>query len=123
VHDCWSGDRLGKKVWVGVRVFVSNDTGSFIKGKKHGKSQRRQVFKKYMFVRFIRTISYDTVTSALPGGHPNFGQSFKTCARREVLEKAGHHVKADSVRFLTAINDAMASKLKHYVTMFMCFHS
>jgi 8-oxo-dGTP diphosphatase len=76
-----------------------------------------------MFVGFIREISYDTGTCARPGGHPNFGQSFETCARREVLEETGLHVKADNVRFLTATNDVMASELKHYVAIFMCFHS
>jgi 8-oxo-dGTP diphosphatase len=38
---------------------------------------------------------------------------------REVLEETGLLIKDDTVRFLTATNDIMASEHKHYVTIFM----
>lgn len=38
---------------------------------------------------------------------------------REVFEETGLQVKADTVRFMTATNDVMASEHKHYVTIFM----
>ena len=55
----------------------------------------------------------------MPGGHLDFGESFETCAMREVLEETDLQVKEDSVRFLTATNDIMPSEHKHYVTIFM----
>ncbi|RMJ28771.1 Nudix domain-containing protein [Aspergillus sp. HF37] len=55
-------------------------------------------------------------TWALPGGHLEHGESFDSCARREVAEETGLDV-AD-VRFLTATNSVM-SEGKHYVTIFM----
>lgn len=76
--------------------------------------------KTYMSISTIIQLSYmQSGTWALPGGHLNFGESFETCAMREVLEETGLQVKDDSVRFLTATNDVMPSEHKHYVTIFM----
>ena len=77
-------------------------------------------FKTYMSISTIIQLSYmQSGTWALPGGHLDFGESFETCAMREVLEETGLQVKDDSVRFLTATNDVMPSEHKHYVTIFM----
>jgi ADP-ribose pyrophosphatase YjhB (NUDIX family) len=59
-------------------------------------------------------------TWALPGGHLEFGESFETCAEREVLEETG--LKISDVRFLTAVNSVMGDENKHYVTIFMGAH-
>lgn len=77
--------------------------------------------KRYIFIDFYpyKSLTHGTGTWALPGGHIEFGESFETCATREVFEETGLHIKADSVRFLTATNDVMASEHKHYVTIFM----
>lgn len=56
-------------------------------------------------------------TLAIPGGHLEFGESFETCAEREVLEETGLAVR--DVRFLTATNSVMVEERKHYVTIFM----
>jgi ADP-ribose pyrophosphatase YjhB (NUDIX family) len=59
-------------------------------------------------------------TWALPGGHLESGESFETCAEREVLEETG--LKISDVRFLTAVNSIMGDENKHYVTIFMGAH-
>jgi len=77
-------------------------------------------FKTYMSISTIIQLSYmQSGTWALPGGHLDFGESFETCAMREVLEETGVQVKDNSVRFLTITNDVMPSEHKHYVTIFM----
>lgn len=56
-------------------------------------------------------------TWALPGGHLEFGESFETCAKREILEETG--LKIRGVRYLTATNSVFEAEGKHYVTIFM----
>lgn len=56
-------------------------------------------------------------TWALPGGHLEFGESFDTCAKREILEETG--LKIGGVRYLTATNSVFEAEGKHYVTIFM----
>ncbi|KAJ5776059.1 uncharacterized protein N7511_001070 [Penicillium nucicola] len=84
------------QVQVGVGVFILNPEGKFVIGKRQG--------------------SLGAGTWALPGGHLEFGESFETCAEREVLEETGQ--KISDVRFLTAANSIVDGK-KHYVTIFM----
>ncbi|KAI5889934.1 uncharacterized protein SCHCODRAFT_02689986 [Schizophyllum commune H4-8] len=85
------------QVRVGVGVFVTNQSGQFIIGKRKG--------------------SHGAGTYALPGGHLEYGESFEACGTREVLEETGLEI-AD-ITFLTATNDIMASENKHYVTVFV----
>ncbi|KAI4518703.1 hypothetical protein K523DRAFT_248594 [Schizophyllum commune Tattone D] len=85
------------QVRVGVGVFVTNQSGQFIIGKRKG--------------------SHGAGTYALPGGHLEYGESFEACAIREVLEETGLEI-AD-ITFLTATNDIMAAEKKHYVTIFV----
>jgi 8-oxo-dGTP diphosphatase len=53
----------------------------------------------------------------LPGGHLEYGESFETCAEREILEETG--LKIRGIRFLTATNSVFKTEGKHYVTIFM----
>lgn len=55
----------------------------------------------------------------LPGGHLEFGESFATCAARELLEETGIEVKEGEVHFLTAGNNVFEKERKHYVTIAM----
>ncbi|KAJ5899774.1 NUDIX hydrolase [Penicillium taxi] len=80
---------------VGVGVFVLNAAGQFILGKRKG--------------------SIGADTWALAGGNLEFGESFQTCAKREVFEETG--LQIHNLKFLTATNHVMADK--HYVTVFM----
>lgn len=56
-------------------------------------------------------------TWALPGGHLEFGESFETCAEREILEETGLHIQ--NIKFLTAVNNVFEAEKKHYVTVCM----
>ena len=110
------------KVRVGVGVFVFNSAGSFIVGKRkgsHGAGNSSKANYVHFYCLYCTIVYIPSGTWALPGGHLEFGESFETCATREVLEETGIQVKGDSVRFLTATNDVMASEHKHYVTIFM----
>ncbi|KAF9468893.1 NUDIX hydrolase domain-like protein [Collybia nuda] len=82
---------------VGVGVFILDQAGRFILGKRKG--------------------SHGEGTWALPGGHLEFGETFEACAVREVLEETG--LQVTDLRFLTATNNIMESEGKHYVTIFL----
>jgi len=56
-------------------------------------------------------------TWCFPGGHLEFNESFKDCARRETLEEAGIEIK--NIKFATATNDFHKNEDKHYVTIFV----
>jgi 8-oxo-dGTP diphosphatase len=56
-------------------------------------------------------------TWAFPGGHLEFNESIEECARREVFEETGIHIK-DS-RYDTFTNDIFREDQKHYVTLFV----
>lgn len=52
-----------------------------------------------------------------PGGHLEYGESFETCARREVSEETG--LEIENIRHGTFTNDLFDAEGKHYVTLFM----
>ncbi len=52
-----------------------------------------------------------------PGGHLEFGESWKECALREIKEEAG--IKVKNLRFATATNDLFSKEKKHYITIIM----
>lgn len=56
-------------------------------------------------------------TWGLPGGHLEFGESFETCATREVLEETGLIIH--SLRFLAVVNSVMHAEGKHYAVIFV----
>lgn len=58
-----------------------------------------------------------TGTLALPGGHLEWGETFETCAAREVQEETGLIMRG--VRFLTAIDDIDVKEGKHFVVIVM----
>ena len=64
-----------------------------------------------------RINSHGNETWSLPGGHLELFETFEECAKREVLEESGLHIK--SVEFLTATNDIFNKEKKHYITIFM----
>ncbi|KAL4905942.1 hypothetical protein BDW74DRAFT_152309 [Aspergillus multicolor] len=88
-----------KQVRVGVAVFALNHENKFILGKRIG--------------------SHGADTWGLPGGHLEYGESWETCAARELQEETGLNVDISSVQYLTATNDVFAREGKHYVTIFV----
>ncbi|KAI8803412.1 NUDIX hydrolase domain-like protein [Cladochytrium replicatum] len=89
---------MSQAVRVGVGVFVVRRKDSAVLiGKRKG--------------------SHGAGTWQLPGGHLEFGESFETCAAREVLEETG--LSVTDLTFLTATNDIFEKEGKHYVTIFM----
>ncbi|RHZ43459.1 nucleotide triphosphate diphosphatase NUDT15 [Aspergillus thermomutatus] len=82
---------------VGVGVVILNREGKIILGKRKG--------------------SHGAGTWAFPGGHLEFGESFESCAVREVLEETG--LPIHDVRFLTVTNDVMEAEGKHYITVYV----
>ena len=54
----------------------------------------------------------------VPGGHLEWGESFKACASRELFEETGIHVEESDIMFLTATNDIAFEENRHYVTIF-----
>jgi 8-oxo-dGTP diphosphatase len=54
---------------------------------------------------------------SFPGGHLEFGESWESCARREVLEETGVHIQ--NIRFGAVTNDVFTEESKHYVTIFL----
>ena len=56
-------------------------------------------------------------TWAFPGGHLEFNESIEKCAKREVFEETGIHIK--NIRCGTFTNDIFRKDQKHYVTLFV----
>jgi len=56
-------------------------------------------------------------TWAFPGGHLEFNESIEECAKREVFEETGIHIK--NIRCGTFTNDIFRKDQKHYVTLFV----
>ena len=61
--------------------------------------------------------SHGADTWALPGGHLEFGESIRNCAKREVFEETG--LVVHSVRKVAFTNDYFEKEGKHYVTLFV----
>lgn len=100
------------QVRVGVGVFILSDPSS---------SSRHPADPIFLVGK--RLNSHGANTLALPGGHLEPGETFSSCAIREVLEETGLRVR--DVRFLTATEDLFPSTPgsggvgKHYVTVFV----
>lgn len=118
---------------VGVAVFMTNNEGKFILGKRkgsHGAGESTCLstdssitpFQIHHAVQQSNAPETDNHPDAagtwgLPGGHLEANESFEDCAHREILEETGLHIR--NLRFLTATNDVMEAEGKHYVTIFM----
>lgn len=83
-------------VRVGIAVFVIKN-GKFLLAKRKG--------------------SHGEGSWALPGGHLEFGESFETTARREVMEETSLTIK--NIRFGAVTNDQFHLENKHYITIWM----
>lgn len=70
------------------------------------------VFKKGKILLGKRQGSHGAGEYACPGGHLEFGESFKQCAKRECLEEVGIEIK--NVRLLR-LSNLKKYKGKHYV--------
>lgn len=81
---------------VGIGVFVWKD-GKFLMGRRRG--------------------SHGHDTWSVPGGHLEFGESWETCAKREVKEETGMDIV--NVRFFAATNDYFEDESKHYITIWV----
>ncbi|MGD8293754.1 MAG: NUDIX hydrolase [Desulfobacterales bacterium] len=64
-----------------------------------------------------RKNAHGSGTWAFPGGHLEFNESIKACARREVFEETGLQIK--NLRYGPFTNDVFADEEKHYVTLFV----
>ncbi|KAE9981353.1 hypothetical protein EG328_011703 [Venturia inaequalis] len=84
---------------VGVGLFVFRPDGTFIIGKRKG--------------------ALGAGTLGLPGGHLEFGETFASCAARELTEETGIAVKPERIHFLTAGNNVFEGEGRHYVTIAM----
>jgi 8-oxo-dGTP diphosphatase len=78
---------------IGVNVFVFNEAGKILMGKRIGKT------------------GYGTW--CLPGGHFEWGESLASGAGRELEEETS--LVAESLEFLHIINDPIPSEKVHYV--------
>ena len=77
---------------VGIGVAVFNDNGHVLLGRRKG--------------------SHGAGEYAFPGGHLEYGETFESCARREVMEECG--IEITDVEFVLVAN-VMAYLPKHYV--------
>jgi 8-oxo-dGTP diphosphatase len=75
------------------------------------------ILKRNMLLLGKRIDGHGKNTWQSAGGHLEFGESFKTCAQREIKEEIG--IKVKNIKFVTATNDVFEKENKHYVTIFM----
>lgn len=75
------------------------------------------VIKKDRVLLGKRKNSHGSGTWAFPGGHLEFNESIRDCARREVSEETGIRIK--NLRYGPYTNDIFAEDGKHYVTLFV----
>ena len=54
---------------------------------------------------------------SFPGGHLEFNETWKECARRETFEETG--ILINNIRFAAATNDIFKKEKKHYITLMM----
>ncbi|MDQ3065199.1 MAG: NUDIX domain-containing protein [bacterium] len=78
------------------------------------------VFKDGEFIMLQRKGSHGSGSWSVPGGHLDFGESFKDTAVREVKEETGLDIK--SIRFGAVTNDYFRDENMHYVTVWMVSH-
>ncbi len=84
-------------VRVGVGLWVLNDQGKVLLGKRLSK--------------------HGTGTWAPPGGHLEFGESIQLCASRELFEETGLRIPLGTIEPFATTNDIFYGEEKHYVTV------
>ncbi len=87
---------MGKRPFVGVAVIVIKDNKVLLGKRKN---------------------SHGSGTWQFPGGHLEFNESIKACARRELFEETG--IKIKNIRFGPYTNDIFKKEEKHYITLFV----
>ncbi len=87
---------MGKRPFVGVAVIVIKDQKVLLGKRKN---------------------SHGSGTWQFPGGHLEFNESIKDCARRELFEETG--IKIKNIRFGPYTNDIFQKEKKHYITLFV----
>ena len=88
---------MKNRPFVGVGVLIFNEINQMLLAKRKG--------------------SHGAADWQPPGGHLEFGESFETCAIREVFEETG--LKINTPEFLTITNDFFETDEKHYISIFM----
>ena len=87
---------MEKRPFVGVAVIVIKDNKILLGKRKN---------------------SHGSGTWQFPGGHLEFNESIKDCARRELFEETG--IKIKKLRFGPYTNDIFQKEKKHYITLFV----
>ncbi len=64
-----------------------------------------------------RLSSHGSGDWAFPGGHLELNESIVECAKREVFEETGLHIK--NTQHFAYTNDIFKEEKKHYVTLFV----
>jgi 8-oxo-dGTP diphosphatase len=67
----------------------------------------------------LRKGSHGAGTWGFPGGHLEFGESFETCASRELYEETGILLAPDQFHLTACTNDFFEKENMHYVTVFL----
>ena len=75
------------------------------------------VMKENQVLLGKRKNAHGAGTWAFPGGHLEFNESIEACAKRELFEETGIHIK--NIRYGTFTNDIFREDQKHYVTLFV----
>ena len=70
------------------------------------------IFKEGRVLMALRKGAHGDGEYAFPGGHLEYGESFETCARREVMEECG--IEIENLRFLFVAN-VLAYMPQHFV--------
>ena len=87
---------MEKRPFVGVAVIVTKDNKVLLGKRKN---------------------SHGSGTWQFPGGHLEFNESIKDCARRELFEETG--IKIKNLSFGPYTNDIFEKEKKHYITLFV----
>jgi 8-oxo-dGTP diphosphatase len=88
---------MQKSVQVGVGVLIYNEHREILLGQ--------------------RINSHGEKSYGPPGGHLEFGETFESCAIREVKEET--NLVVVSPKFVCSTNDIFSNKDKHYISIFM----
>jgi 8-oxo-dGTP diphosphatase len=75
------------------------------------------IFKGRQLLLGKRQKAHGAYSWGPPGGHLEFGESFETCALREVEEETG--LLLSEVHFTEVTNDIFVEDDKHYVSIFV----
>ena len=75
------------------------------------------VWKNDKFLMGRRVGKHGKDTWSVPGGYLEYGETFKECAIREVMEETGVTIK--NIKFMATTNNVFHDEQKHSITVFM----